>query len=1086
MSQLIIFRTDNGQIVVASRVNKNHSSGNFPPKIRRLLAHAEELNLKHIFIDDHVDEHTHRVELSHTGYSVVRKEEADPRWLEPLLSLVGEIPKDPPRVVNPVRYVVPAGAAPEHIMLQPGITIFVPLTGRWFVADLLFTFLREVEFPDTIVNLILYDNSNDESFGSLCKWFLVGVNRYSSVQYIEDPVKSTSDSIETIDAVARVYRRMSYVVDTEFVLTVEDDVIPDKTALVKLWEEIKGGNIAAVSGNILDRQSEKTMAWYFRPDADSIQFAQEREIVQRVDAVSFSCTLFRTRAVKMCAIRERWKDMESIHATDITLMRELKEHEFEVKIAWDVTCTHFDKKQGLHPRRGKLSYVPSSRKSVSAKVHELIGLPKHPHTWITQLATILHSVPHSIGKMVVVYGNNPTRLFRKSFREAIFPKGTVVLAYGDNLRREDVLEGISVQFIDDWDICYELVSRASRVLFWNCEIVVHPEEVPRFLSSDEFIVADFTDVAFMKSRHGDFMGCKLVARKAESLLDLISLQSLLKEPKSVEVRASRWVRDRWIPEDSYLPAELEYSKREAVYYFGDPIPEPECELDLTIVMVCRNQLEMTREAISCLLATTYHIKREIIVWDNASDEPGMSEMLSEFEGISVYLSDENVGYIPPANYAARKMRGRYLVVANNDIIAYDGWYEEMVKEFADPQVGQVGVPQEYGYLNEEMHGGSGSGPPDYVEGFFFMLPRHVILKNDVFDSANLAFATCEDADLSLRLKERGYRIAIAPNARIKHLRSITRKNDPVIRQKMDHTEERNKKYMRSRWARWNETRKFPTHTILVKRKGANGDLLSCEPALKGLRWKFPFSHITLLTESTGIMENCPHVDLVTGEPDPSADYNLVFDLKDVYERDLSVPRVPLICADVRVPHTPPAYWIAKSAYEKVERWKGIDNLVVLHWWTGWLNKRFPRGKWMDIVDALKDKFHLVEVGWKEDERLGLGEGVYNLTWQETAALLTYAKCFVGVDSGVMHVALGVGTPTVGLFGPTKPELIFESPNLHPLSVEIECIGCHHNPPYPKEITLCHQPVIYCQQWLKPCNVAKKVFEVTGVPYEEDS
>jgi ADP-heptose:LPS heptosyltransferase len=44
-----------------------------------------------------------------------------------------------------------------------------------------------------------------------------------------------------------------------------------------------------------------------------------------------------------------------------------------------------------------------------------------------------------------------------------------------------------------------------------------------------------------------------------------------------------------------------------------------------------------------------------------------------------------------------------------------------------------------------------------------------------------------------------------------------------------------------------------------------------------------------------------------------------------------------------------------------------------------------------------------------------------------AALFAAAKCFVGIDSGAMHLAAGVGTPVVGLFGPTDPMQIGPQP-----------------------------------------------------------
>jgi ADP-heptose:LPS heptosyltransferase len=55
-----------------------------------------------------------------------------------------------------------------------------------------------------------------------------------------------------------------------------------------------------------------------------------------------------------------------------------------------------------------------------------------------------------------------------------------------------------------------------------------------------------------------------------------------------------------------------------------------------------------------------------------------------------------------------------------------------------------------------------------------------------------------------------------------------------------------------------------------------------------------------------------------------------------------------------------------------------------------------------------------------------GGGVVNLTGRtalpELAALLARCDLLVSGDSGPLHIACAVGTPVVGLYGPTDPEI----------------------------------------------------------------
>jgi ADP-heptose:LPS heptosyltransferase len=109
--------------------------------------------------------------------------------------------------------------------------------------------------------------------------------------------------------------------------------------------------------------------------------------------------------------------------------------------------------------------------------------------------------------------------------------------------------------------------------------------------------------------------------------------------------------------------------------------------------------------------------------------------------------------------------------------------------------------------------------------------------------------------------------------------------------------------------------------------------------------------------------------------------------------------------------------------------------------------------------------------------LNIGHHFYGRSWQEVAALLKKAAVCVCSDSSILHVSLGVQTKTVTIFGPTRPECVSISPLLYPIRVlGLECLGCHHIPPFPKTYSSCLKPTLLCQQ-VRSCTVFRKIMEV---------
>jgi heptosyltransferase II len=60
---------------------------------------------------------------------------------------------------------------------------------------------------------------------------------------------------------------------------------------------------------------------------------------------------------------------------------------------------------------------------------------------------------------------------------------------------------------------------------------------------------------------------------------------------------------------------------------------------------------------------------------------------------------------------------------------------------------------------------------------------------------------------------------------------------------------------------------------------------------------------------------------------------------------------------------------------------------------------------------------------------------------EALALLAQAALCIGGDTGLVHAARALGTPTVALFGPTSPERHAFSPRSQPVSLGLDCSPC---------------------------------------------
>ena len=141
-------------------------------------------------------------------------------------------------------------------------------------------------------------------------------------------------------------------------------------------------------------------------------------------------------------------------------------------------------------------------------------------------------------------------------------------------------------------------------------------------------------------------------------------------------------------------------------------------------------------------------------------------------------------------------------------------------------------------------------------------------------------------------------------------------------------------------------------------------------------------------------------------------------------------------------------------------------LILIHAGPSWPVREWPQSSWAALVAELRQHGFagIVQLGSRNHLALGTVDGdaipgvvslVDQLTLEESAALIGQGGLFIGIDSGLLHIAAATGTPAVGLWGPTSPQFRFSQANRRSFVVsKVECHGCQHRNPRLHWITGC--------------------------------
>ena len=447
----------------------------------------------------------------------------------------------------------------------------------------------------------------------------------------------------------------------------------------------------------------------------------------------------------------------------------------------------------------------------------------------------------------------------------------------------------------------------------------------------------------------------------------------------------------------------------------------------TISIVAFNGLEHVRRCVQSVFdAGTAKDEAELILTDNGSTD-GTGAYFDEVARIHAHVHvrhyPKNLGFQIPHKLAFADARGELFVLLNSDTQVPAGWLFALAAPFATDPMLAATAPM--GGCNRIQHDfrGTGGEVTEYLEGACLCVKTEIVRKVGLF-APYLYFAYGEDSDLSLRLRERGYNIQTVPIV-VHHIGQATSMFVPEARE----AEKVNHAALRQRWRGYLRNRDFSAPTLVRRVGGAFGDVLLMTPILAALRRERPQSILYVdATPCNEVLAGNPNVGVLCSGSIPTHETQII-DLVGAYEKRPGMHIVDAYALEAGVgQYDRNTEFHAYAPMPGFARGSHRPNCVAMHIGPShWPGKNWPEDRWRKVIAALgMSGWSIVLVGNQTGERI---ESVWQdmrgrtLLVGELATVISACDLFIGLDSFPLHLAQAVGTPVVGLFGCTRPDLI---------------------------------------------------------------
>lgn len=228
-------------------------------------------------------------------------------------------------------------------------------------------------------------------------------------------------------------------------------------------------------------------------------------------------------------------------------------------------------------------------------------------------------------------------------------------------------------------------------------------------------------------------------------------------------------------------------------YHGDPL--------VSVLIPVYGKVEYTLACLKSIADYPSKASFEVIVMDDCTPDDSV-QILQRVKNLQVIVNPKNLGFLRSCNNGSFHANGEYLLFLNNDTQVKPGWLDELVETYSSfPGCGLAGSKLIYpdGSLQEAggiiwqdgsaWNYGNRQDPElplfnyarevDYVSGASILVPAKLFSELGGFDDV-YAPAYCEDADLALKIRDRGHRVIYQPLSEVVHFEGITSGTDTSI------------------------------------------------------------------------------------------------------------------------------------------------------------------------------------------------------------------------------------------------------------------------------------------------------------------